>query len=284
MSSKPEGLRYNEGKLRYDLVPAWAQDQYVKVLTYGSKKYPAWNWAKGMQWSNVLASMKRHIAAIEKGEDYDFDPNCEGCRTGECSTHSGQLHSAHVMCNAAFLTEYYRIHPQGDDRQHGYLNQPKIGLDIDEVLCDWIGAYKKFYNHADNHEFNSWYLHYDIIKQCETELTQEWYENLSPKISPRDIPFDPHCYITSRNVPKELTEAWLHKHGFPCRPVYVVGLTDSKADVAKKAGVEWFVDDVYKNFVELNQAGICCFLMDAPHNQRYNVGHKRVKSLKELLK
>ena len=43
-----------------------------------------------------------------------------------------------------------------------------------------------------------------------------------------------------------------------------------------------FVDDKFENFVELNKNGICCFLMDAPHNQRYDVGHKRIKSLKEL--
>lgn len=28
--------------------------------------------------------------------------------------------------------------------------------------------------------------------------------------------------------------------------------------------------------------GILCYLMDAPHNRRYNVGHKRLRSLKEL--
>lgn len=39
----------------------------------------------------------------------------------------------------------------------------------------------------------------------------------------------------------------------------------------------------YKNFVELNNAGICCYLYDAPHNRRYNVGHKRLFSLKDLV-
>ena len=39
----------------------------------------------------------------------------------------------------------------------------------------------------------------------------------------------------------------------------------------------------FKNFVELNNAGICCFLFDAPHNRRYDVGYKRIKSLSELV-
>jgi len=54
-------------------------------------------------------------------------------------------------------------------------------------------------------------------------------------------------------------------------------------DVAKESGVEIFVDDKYENFIELNSAGICCFLFDASHNQRYNVGFKRIKTLKEII-
>jgi len=53
-------------------------------------------------------------------------------------------------------------------------------------------------------------------------------------------------------------------------------------DVAMKSGIEIYVDDRYENFVELNNAGICCFLFDAPHNRRYQVGFKRIYSLSEL--
>ena len=65
-------------------------------------------------------------------------------------------------------------------------------------------------------------------------------------------------------------------------PVYSVGLSESKIDVAKRSGIDIFVDDRFENFVELNQAGICCYLFDASHNQRYEVGYKRIKSLREL--
>ncbi len=41
-------------------------------------------------------------------------------------------------------------------------------------------------------------------------------------------------------------------------------------------------DDKYETFVEMNKAGILCFLYDAPHNQRYDVGFKRIKNLSEL--
>ena len=126
-----KGLRFNDGKTRHDLVPVFAQEQYARVLTKGSEKYAERNWELGMKWSKVIASMKRHIQAFESGEDYDKE--------------TGLLHTAHIMCNAGFLTEYYKIYPQGDDRPHKYLKTPKIGLDIDEVLADWVGHWTKYH-------------------------------------------------------------------------------------------------------------------------------------------
>ena len=70
--------------------------------------------------------------------------------------------------------------------------------------------------------------------------------------------------------------------GFPGRPVYSIPMGTSKVTIAKNAEVDVFVDDRYDNFVQLNQAGICCFLFDAPHNERYDVGYRRLHSLKEL--
>lgn len=263
-----EGLRYNEGKIRYDLVPAFAQEQYAKVLTLGAVKYAERNWELGMAWSKVISSLKRHTAAFEKGED--FDPE------------TGLLHSAHIMCNAAFLTEYYRIYPQGDDRPHKYLKQAKIGLDIDEVICDWTKAWcEKFgYDIPKN-----WHFSYNNKEHFESFSPKEldsFYLSIPPKILPSEIGFEPHCYITSRSVPVELTQKWLMLHGFPAVPVYSIGFNQSKVVVAKDSGIDIFVDDRFENFVELNNAGICTFLYDAPHNQRYDVGFKRINNLKEL--
>ena len=70
---KGGGLRFNQGKTRYDLVPAFAQEQYARVLTRGAEKYAERNWEKGMTWSKVLASLERHLAAIKRGEDYESD-------------------------------------------------------------------------------------------------------------------------------------------------------------------------------------------------------------------
>ena len=263
------GLRYNEGKTRHDLVPAFAQEQYAKVLTLGANKYAERNWEAGMAWSKVIASLKRHLLAIERGEDYDQE--------------TGLLHSAHVMCNAAFLTEYYKIYPQGDDRPHPYLRDVRIGLDIDEVLAAWTEAWCERW---DLPEPDCWHFDSSIMSRFDTmkqsgEL-ESFYMSLRPLVSPSELSFEPHCYVTSRPVSEEVTSMWLEINGFPHRPVYNVGLNNSKAEVVKEAGCDLFVDDRYENFVEINRAGVCCYLMDAPHNQRYEVGHKRLFKLSEL--
>lgn len=270
MKSDGKGLRFNKGKIRYDLVPQFPLEQIARVLTYGAQKYEENNWRRGMKWSNVIASLERHLQAIKSGED--FDPE------------TGILHSAHIATNAMFLTEYYRTFPSGDDRPHDYLRDVKIGLDIDEVLADWVGARcDKFgYNKPDY-----WNFSYENKKHFD-DLTdsgelKEFYLNIPAKVDPNDIPFEPHCYITSRSIPDAITKEWLQRQGFATAPVYSVGFGQSKVDVAKEAGIDLFVDDSFKNFVELNNAGICTFLWDAKHNRRHNVGFKRIHSFQELL-
>lgn len=263
-----EGLRYNSGKLRYDLLEPYAIEQLVKVFTQGAEKYAPRNWEKGMKWSSVVASLKRHIAAFEKGEDFDKE--------------SGNYHLAHAAWNALALVSYYKIAPEFDDRQKRPIK--KIGLDIDEVICDWITPWcEKFKIPRPK----TWFFQRNILNHFnemrEKGELDDFYLNLKPLISPCDIPFEPHCYVTSRPVSSEITEKWLDMNGFPTKPVITVSPGTSKVDALKDAGVEIFVDDRYDNYEEVNRAGILCYLMDAPHNQRYDVGYKRIKSLKELV-
>jgi hypothetical protein len=94
-------IRHNKNKLRYDLCPAIAQREYAKVWTQGLEKYPAGNWEKGFPFSLVIASAMRHLEAMRLGEMIDNE--------------SGLLHSAHLMCNAAMLTEFHFTHPELND-------------------------------------------------------------------------------------------------------------------------------------------------------------------------
>lgn len=261
-----EGTKFDGGKLRYDLLQKDAIRGLAEVLTFGASKYSDRNWEKGMQWSRIIASLKRHLSAIENGEDYDKE--------------SGLLHVNHLQCNAHFLSAYYNLYPQGDDRPHKYLSIPKIGLDIDDVIADFTGAFGKKFGFP---EPENWRFTYNL-KECFKEIcaTKDFYVNLPVKINPADIPFEPHCYITSRSIPVEWTQEWLEKNNFSCKPVYCVPFEESKLDIAKKSGIDIFVDDKFTAFAELNNAGICTYLFDNPHNRRYDVGYKRIYDLKTL--
>lgn len=264
-----KGLRFNEGKIRYDLVDPWAHKQMVSVLTMGAIKYGERNWQLGMKWSTIIASLKRHLAAIEAGEDFDEE--------------SGELHAAHLACNAHFLSAYYKIFPQGDDRDHSYLHTPKIGLDVDEVLADWLGAWSDKF---DLDVPDSWFFDRKISDRFaslrESGELDRMYRDLKPLVSPKDLPFEPHVYVTSRPVSTEVTTEWLDRNGFPARSVITVGVHGSKVAALKEAGVDMYIDDRFENFVELTNAGICTFLLDRPHNHRYDVGFKRVYNFQDF--
>lgn len=258
--SKSSGLRYNDGKLRFDLLPRYAMKELASVLTQGANKYAERNWERGMAWSTVLASMKRHIHAFETGEDFDRESGC--------------LHMGHVVANATFLTEYYQIYPEGDDRPHNYLIPKHVGLDIDDVLADFCSHWEQRFGTPPP---TAWNFDLDMSAHFEEVINDELFWATMPVLtSPTDLPFEPTCYITSRGIPTKWTEKWLSANGFPAVPVYTVGVNESKVAVAQEAGIDYFVDDRYDNFVELNNAGICTFLFDRPHNQRYDVGFKRI--------
>jgi uncharacterized CHY-type Zn-finger protein len=43
-----EGLKYDQGKLQWELFPAESAEQIIKVLMFGAAKYDPWNWSKGI--------------------------------------------------------------------------------------------------------------------------------------------------------------------------------------------------------------------------------------------
>ena len=99
---KADALRYNDGKLRYDLLPADALQELVAVFTKGAEKYEPRNWEKGFHWMSCFASLMRHSWAWARGEDRDPE--------------SGQLHMAHVAWNAMALLTFALRQTGIDDR------------------------------------------------------------------------------------------------------------------------------------------------------------------------
>ncbi len=73
-------------------------------------------------------------------------------------------------------------------------------------------------------------------------------------------------------------------NNFPVAPVISVGRGESKVEQAKSIGVEVFVDDAYHNFKELNDGGIFTYLITRSHNEKYDVGHRRINHLNDVVK
>jgi hypothetical protein len=261
-----EGLRFNGGKLRYDLIHPKALKGLVEVMTAGANKYAERNWEKGMSWTTVIASLKRHLALIESGEDYDLE--------------TGRLHADHLQCNAHFLSAYYEIFPQGDDRPNTFFDK-RIALDIDGVLADYATA---FCDHVGMDYTNKHWLFSYTWRDRHRELydNKDFWVNLKPLVDGASLPFEPVAYVTNRHIPVAWCEEWLEKNGFPCVPVHVV--TSSKVEAIKQIGVDLFVDDCYDNFTDLNKNGVFCYLYDREYNRKFDVGHKRIYSLNDIVK
>lgn len=100
--AESKGLRSNEGKPRFSLISPWAMEGLARVLTHGAQKYADHNWRKGLSWQETIDSLKRHLAAFERGEDIDPE--------------SGLPHVDHITCNATFLSEFQKLGRGTDDR------------------------------------------------------------------------------------------------------------------------------------------------------------------------
>lgn len=262
MKNEQLALRFNQGKLRYDLVPPSAMKALAEVFTHGAEKYAPRNWEKGLDWESVCASAMRHLEAFRAGEDFD---------------ESGLLHIKHVLTNVAFLVEYYGSHPELDNRPKPWLKyNKKIVLDLDDVIFDWTGAFCERYGIEEEKLW--WDFSYaakDKLKELETD--KDFWVNLPVKHIPD---FVPYCYVTARSIDVEWIKESLEKNNLPCRPIYVVPWNHSKKEILIESGGEILIDDKLENFLDAEEAGLTAYLMDTPANRKFDVGYRRVNSLK----
>lgn len=221
--------RFDSDKLRLELVPASTETELGKVFTFGAVKYGDHNWRKGMNWSRVTGSLKRHLNAFEQGQD--FDPE------------SGFLHMSHVLANASMLVEYYKTFLDGDDRPAKWNRPlPRIGLDIDEVLAAFVDHYQSFFG------CKLFVESYNFDPEMPARLNGlkdnvDFWTSMPVKVKPSDIPFEPTCYISSRVCDPEITKMWLRQNNFPLAPVVHASTSKTKAQIAKDFELNYFVDD-----------------------------------------
>lgn len=165
------------------------------------------------------------------------------------------------------------------------MKKQKIGIDIDGVIADFMSAWHELYPEIparpDRYDADKNFMgRFDVMRDA--GILNDFYLGIKPLLKPEDIPFKLHCYVTARPVETWVSEQWINIHGFPKKKVITVQAGTSKVDAMKKAGIEIFIDDYYQNFTELNDAGIFTYLYTAPWNIIYDVGHKRLNSLKDL--
>ena len=136
----------------------------------------------------------------------------------------------------------------------------KIGLDIDEVIADFINTYLYRFGTPKND--------FEITKNVNRILSKDrdFWLNL-PKI--RDIDFIPELYCTKRVNPKAWTKQWLSDNGFYNSPVYQMYYQKGNKATMIKGRCDVFIDDSISNFIKMNMSGIPCLLMDTPFNQNF---------------
>lgn len=100
-------VKHNKGKIRYDLLPTDALRVMAEVMTVGAQRYGKDNWKSCDDIDVWLAALMRHLEAYRAGELIDCD--------------SKNLHMAHVLVNAAFIT--YLITKK--DKENGQENNNK---------------------------------------------------------------------------------------------------------------------------------------------------------------
>lgn len=87
-----DALKFDEGKLRYDLVPPDALHELVRVYTLGAEKYSPRSWETGISFGRIFAACMRHLWAFWCGQENDPD--------------DGIHHLAHAAWNCLTLLAY----------------------------------------------------------------------------------------------------------------------------------------------------------------------------------
>lgn len=85
------GVKHDDAKTRWDLVPELASEEIALVYTKGAAKYGDHNWERGICYRRLYAAARRHINAFLKGMKYD-----------EIGTH----HLANAIVNLQMMLEF----------------------------------------------------------------------------------------------------------------------------------------------------------------------------------
>jgi hypothetical protein len=202
------------------------------------------------------------------------------------------------MCNAAFLTEYYKIYPQGDNRLQPFMYAPHLMLEVDEVLADFIN----FHNTQNLHPVTAeeWdYFDGDIraikcaqngpdISEMDAKMNPElaaallklWL-NVPKKSNTKIAPYMTVSYFTRQKWCPTWAAEWIKKHKYPRGTVHVVSTPQDIIELTKSTKTLCVVSTM-RTFVELSKADICCYLLQNEYTAQFDIGHRGLRTLADL--
>lgn len=96
------GVKYDQDKLRYDLISPMSNEATAKVLTYGAKKYNDRNWENGIAYSRLYRAALGHLQDFWRRNDIDSE--------------SSLRHLDHAAANIHMLQHLSIVGPKMDDR------------------------------------------------------------------------------------------------------------------------------------------------------------------------
>lgn len=152
-------------------------------------------------------------------------------------------------------------------------------LDLDDTIFDFLNFYQDRFGTTLSDYWSGDYNMGENLKTLQGD--KDFWVNMPVKHRPT---FEVDAYVTARSIPDEWTQEAIQKNNLPKAPVISVPWNVSKIDKLKELGTTVMIDDKHETFKECQANGIFCYLMDAPHNRHYNVGHHRIYDLNLPLK
>lgn len=123
---KSEGIKFDDGKAPWHLLPFDALKAVVSILAFGAAKYGDRNWEAGMDWERLYRAAIGHLVSWWE---------CEGP-----DTETGKSHLWHAACCVLFLVAY-EIRGVGTDSRPGMKAKKKRKRTIEPTPAEIQTAY-----------------------------------------------------------------------------------------------------------------------------------------------
>jgi hypothetical protein len=140
------------------------------------------------------------------------------------------------------------------------MNKLKIGLDLDDTVFAFMQSYINKFGLPKSSK--------EIAKNVyRLRKNKNFWENLPPINIPD---FKPELICTKRINSKIYTRKALSKINITNIPIYQLYYYNSKKSKRIKGKCDVFIDDSIDNFIDLNESGIPCLLIDSEWNRHFN--------------